>query len=173
MKTCKICSVDFPATTEYFYKNVSKGKTYLDSYCKKCKTNKKVEWQRNNRDKVNASAATYRTKNKDIMNKKMNEYYYKNKEKYNGYDRKRRALKIGNGFEKYEDSQVLDLYGTNCYLCDMPIDLNAPRKVGVDGWKTGLHIEHFVAIANGGPDTLDNVRPSHGWCNLSKNAKVM
>lgn len=187
MKTCKLCNIDFPITTEYFYTGVTKGKTYFDSYCKKCKNNKKVEWQRNNKDKVNANALIYRTKNKykideygsisciknkNILNKKMNDYYYKNKEKYNGYDRKRRALKASNGFEKYQESQVLDIYGTNCYLCDMPIDLNAPRKVGVAGWKTGLHIEHFVAIANGGPDTLDNVRPSHGWCNLSKGYSI-
>jgi hypothetical protein len=79
MKTCKLCKNNFPANNEYFYKNVSKGKAYLDSYCKKCKTAKKVEWQRNNKDKVNASAATYRTKNRDIMNKKMNDYYYQNK----------------------------------------------------------------------------------------------
>ena len=168
MKTCKLCKNDFPANNEYFYKSVSKGKVYFDSYCKKCKTTKKVEWQRNNKDKVNASAATYRTKNRDIMNKKMNDYYYQNKEKYMGYDRKRRALKASNGFDKYEEAEVLDMYGTNCYLCDMPVDLNAPRKVGVAGWKSGLHIEHFVAIANGGSDTLENVRPSHGWCNLSK-----
>jgi 5-methylcytosine-specific restriction endonuclease McrA len=50
----------------------------------------------------------------------------------------------------------------------MPIDFNSPRQVGKPGWRSGLHIDHFVDISLGGPDTLENVRPSHGWCNLTK-----
>jgi hypothetical protein len=166
-----MCSLDFPVNKECFYTITRRGKIYFDSYCKQCKNAQKVAWQRNNRDKANAAGATYRRKNRDITNKKINDYYYQNKEKYNGYNRKRRALKASNGFEKYEEAEVLKLYGTNCYLCDMPIDLNASRKVGVVGWKSGLHIEHFVAIVNGGSDTIENVRPSHGWCNLTKGSK--
>ena len=38
--------------------------------------------------------------------------------------------------------------------------------------ESGLHIEHFIDIALGGPDTLENVRPSHAWCNLTKAPKI-
>jgi len=31
-----------------------------------------------------------------------------------------------------------------------------------------LHIDHLVPLAKGGSDTLENVRPAHGICNLRK-----
>jgi 5-methylcytosine-specific restriction endonuclease McrA len=67
---------------------------------------------------------------------------------------------------------MLELYGTNCYLCDMPINLQVSGQPGSNPqWRSGLHIEHFVAITNGGSDTIENVRPSHAWCNLTKGSK--
>jgi hypothetical protein len=74
----------------------------------------------------------------------------------------------GNHFEPYTEIQVLALYGIDCYLCHEPIDMEAPRKVGVPGWQRGLHMEHVIALANGGCDDLGNVRPAHGLCNLQK-----
>ena len=96
-------------------------------------------------------------------------YKKENRQKVNGYDRKRRALKLKNGHEGYTEVEVLHNYGTNCYLCDMPIDLNAPRKVGLPGWETGLHLDHFIELSKGGSDTLSNIRPTHGLCNLKRN----
>lgn len=94
-------------------------------------------------------------------------------EKVRELSRKRRAQKINNGFEKYAESEVLELYGTNCYLCNTQIDMDASRRCGDPGWEKGLHIEHVVNIALGGPDTLDNVRPSHALCNLTKKPREM
>ena len=85
-----------------------------------------------------------------------------------GAKRRRRARKLQNGVEFYTEAQVLELYGTNCYLCKEPIDMNAPRTTWTKGWEKGLHIEHVIDIAKGGPDTLANVRPSHALCNLTK-----
>lgn len=85
-----------------------------------------------------------------------------------GAKRRRRARKLQNGIEYYTEEQVLEKYGTICYLCNKPIDMNAPRTTWTDGWENGLHIEHVIDIALGGYDTLENVRPSHGLCNLTK-----
>ena len=86
--------------------------------------------------------------------------------------RKRRALKLENGHEPYTEQEVLDLYGTNCHLCELPIDLQAPRHASQGkGWQTGLQIDHVVPLSKGGADTIENVRPSHARCNLSKNNK--
>jgi len=49
--------------------------------------------------------------------------------------------------------------------------LLANRSPGKNGWEYSLHIDHFIAIANGGQDTLENVRPSHGICNVKKGAR--
>ena len=70
----------------------------------------------------------------------------------------------------YNELQVIALYGGDCYLCGLGIDFTAPRKTGIEGWENGLHIDHLVPLAKGGVDTLENVRPTHGLCNLRKYA---
>jgi hypothetical protein len=72
----------------------------------------------------------------------------------------------------YSDQDVLDTYGTNCHICSLPVDLDAPRQVGKEGWEKGLHIDHVYPLSKGGLDTLENVRPSHGKCNIIKWATV-
>lgn len=80
---------------------------------------------------------------------------------------------LENGFEFYTVTQVLVLYGKNCHICHDPIDLKASRRVGMGDWLLGLHIDHVLAIALGGPDTLENVRPSHAICNLKKGITII
>ena len=70
----------------------------------------------------------------------------------------------------YNELQVIAIYGGDCYLCGLGIDFTAPRKTGIEGWENGLHIDHLVPLAKGGVDTLENVRPTHGLCNLRKYA---
>lgn len=95
----------------------------------------------------------WRQANKDLVRRKANH---------------RRAKKLANGFEKYTEGQVLELYGSNCAICSLPIDMNAPRTCRQSGWHQGLHIDHVVPISKGGPDTLVNVRPTHAICNIRK-----
>lgn len=80
----------------------------------------------------------------------------------------RRARVAGLNYEVFTDIEMLALYGTDCHICLEPIDLDAPRRVGVPGWELGLHREHVVPITKGGGTTLENCRPSHGLCNLMK-----
>ena len=94
-------------------------------------------------------------------------------EKVRESSRRRRAQKLNNGSEKYTELEVLEKYGLECYLCNTSIDLLATRKVGSEGWERGLHIEHYVDIALGGPDTLQNVRGAHAICNLKKKPRGM
>jgi len=72
----------------------------------------------------------------------------------------------------YSELQVIQTYGTNCHICSNPIDFTAPRKVGQTGWEKGLHIDHVYPLSKGGLDTLENVRPSHGQCNVIKWATI-
>lgn len=160
-------------------------------------------WRASNKEKVAALARVYGKKNRDKLRekdrqrrasnpekyKKQNqEYYKKNKEKIDKkkkewllknphhrseVDRRRRARKANNGYEKYTWQEVIQTYGSNCYLCLKPIDLTAERQTGRPGWEEGLHIDHFVPIVKGGPDTLANVRPTHGRCNLSKGSQIL
>ena len=83
-------------------------------------------------------------------------------------EQRRRAAKasVESDFFTYED--VLNLYGNTCHICNLKIDLSANRKVGLDGWENGLHLDHLMPLARGGSHTLKNIRPSHGYCNIKK-----
>ena len=151
MKKCKESACDAEAK----HKNLCKYHYHKD-YRLKNKTrilSKKREWIKNNKEKISQHQKKYTSSNPEIDRNK---------------DRKRRALKKQNGFEKYTEKDVLLKYGLVCYLCGKDIDFSAPRQAGKQGWQNGLHIDHVLEISLGGPDTLENVRPTHALCNLRK-----
>ena len=169
MKTCIVCKQEFPGTLEYFHKH----RKSLKSYCKTCSNKINKQWQKANPEKVKAKNNVWRKANRTKANATSSAWHKANPSSAIKRNHKRKALKLGNGFEEYSHEQIFKLYGTNCYLCDMPINLKVSGKSGSNPqWRSGLHIEHFIDIALGGPDTLENVRPSHAWCNLTKAPKI-
>jgi 5-methylcytosine-specific restriction endonuclease McrA len=86
---------------------------------------------------------------------------------------RRRARRRSNGYEFYSLQDAIDIYGTICHLCDQEIDLFHPRKVGAEGWEKSFQLDHIIPISQGGPDTLDNVRPSHARCNMNRRTKTV
>lgn len=174
MKICSKCNKNLPATNEYFYNHAGR-KDGLDTSCKVCHLAAKKEWFKNNKEIKSARDKARYEKNKDKILAANREYYRNNKEKHlikGRVAKSRRRAKIkGNGWEPYTEEQMLDKYGTICYLCNEEIDLQAPRSSGAPGWERSLWKEHVTAIANGGSDTLDNVKPSHALCNLNKGIK--
>jgi len=160
------------------------------SYCKKCHSQRSRDYYQNNKESVKERARLYRKEyyqaNKNAVLGKHKEYRKNNKEAFNERDLKyqkahpeigrrkkarRRARLKNNAFESYTESQVLDSYGSLCHLCGLAIDLSAPRHTAVAGWENGLHIDHVIPLSKGGDDTLENVRPSHGKCNLKKGSQ--
>jgi len=114
----------------------------------------RLRYQKNNRAHVTAK---YRAANLDKV-----------RARERSKNRKRRAsITID-----YNELQVIATYGIDCYLCGNEIDFMSPRKAGVPGWENGLHIDHLLPISKGGSDCLENVRPTHGICNLKKWATV-
>ena len=85
----------------------------------------------------------------------------------------KRAREYGAKHIPYELNEVLNTYGTNCHICQEPIDMNAPRRVGLDGWEQGLHLDHLIPLSKGGEDTIENIRPTHGQCNLIKHTTIL
>jgi 5-methylcytosine-specific restriction endonuclease McrA len=178
MKKCNFC-LEVKETSEFGKEpRVSSG---LQAVCKDCKKIKNSKWQKENRDKQNISQAIWRKNNPDKVLEYSERYkeskaaankqwHVKNKDKNRAYLRARRARIRGSEFEFFTESQLMSKYGTQCYLCNKPIDLAAPRKIGAPGWEMGLHVEHVVPISKGGGTTLKNTRPSHGICNLRKGA---
>jgi hypothetical protein len=194
-KICNSCGEDKPFED---YSKQANRKDGLRGDCRICNRLKAVAWQKANSEKrkvtLRRAQAKYRERHPEKIKadnekfKKLNPDYGKNWRKNNPEktkeyrkrhylkglektlerNRKRKALLVSNKHIAYTEQQVLDLYGTNCYLCQKPIDLTAPRWTKYDGWQLGLHIEHVIDVALGGPNTLENVRPAHGLCNLQK-----
>lgn len=161
----------------YWYQtNKEKIKEKQKKYYKKRKNEYSIynkKYREKNREKFIKSNIKYREKNKEKISIYRKKYYLKNPEIDRNNNRRRRARERDNGYSIYKESEVLEKYGIDCYLCNKPIDLSATRKCGSPGWEFGLHIEHVIDIALGGPDTLENVRPSHGICNLKKKPREM
>jgi len=164
--------------------------------CKDARAKYMREYSKNNPKVIKASnKRRWARMDKDLHRQRGREYWQKNKDRLNEYQRnlrkdnprftelhnatsRRRRARIRNqGYEFFTEADVLNKYGFSCHLCGLKIDLTAPRsgrsKGALElGWEQGLHIDHIIPIARGGSDTLDNVRPSHAICNLSKGDKV-
>jgi 5-methylcytosine-specific restriction endonuclease McrA len=136
-----------------------------------------------NAEKMKAKAKENYQQNKDRRRETGKAWQQANLEKVRSYNRKayaknpdsalrrvhRRKARIrGNGYKPYTLEQVLEKYGAICHLCETSIDLTLPRKIGVEGWEYGLHLDHIIPLVKGGPDTLENVAPAHAICNLEK-----
>lgn len=176
-KKCSVCGELKLATTEYFYKRNNS----LQGKCKICYNKYQAERQStpeakqkrharlsSQREQINARQRNYWKLNADKLRKYHSEYDKSRPEKALARVHRRRARLLGNGTEKYTVIDVLEKWGTACHLCGIQVDLNAPRKVGKSGWEMGLHLDHVIKLSDGGPDKLDNVKPSHGICNLRK-----
>lgn len=134
------------------------------------KINKKSNlFREQNVEKIKQYQEVYRAENKEARN----QYRLANLEKFRHYSRKRKAWKLNNGYEEYTEQEVLDRWGEDCHICFEPIDFEASRKVGINNWEKGFHIDHLIPLAKGGSDSIGNVRPAHALCNLQKNAKQL
>jgi len=146
-----------------------------------------AKWRSKNTEKKRESANSWSKKNKEKVLEYSKKYYYENlkterlrNKAYRSLHpeagasraRRRRAREKNVEVSPYTEKQILSLYGVNCHLCYEKINLNASRWIGRGDWEYGLHIDHVVPISKGGGDTLQNVRPSHGICNIKKGDRV-
>jgi 5-methylcytosine-specific restriction endonuclease McrA len=172
MKECTKCfeSKPFSAFGKFIH-----SKDGLKPHCKACRSSTGQNYYLANREAIREKVRVSNATNPESNRSRVARWRKDNPEKVLELSRRRenrrRARKKENGFAFYAESEVLNVYGTTCHLCNVEIDLLAPRKVGRSGWENGLHIDHLVPIAKGGSDTLENVRPAHGKCNLEKSSK--
>ena len=174
MKPCIVCNKEID------------GSHY--SYCKSCNNKQAAEYHQNNKEKILEQKKEYYQNNKEKTLEQKKERYQNNKEKFNKqnkeykqnnphkgreYNRKRRALKKASIHKPYTEDQVLKLYGAACHICKKPVNLSANRSPGAPGWEQGLHIDHVIPLSRGGADTIDNVKPAHGLCNIQKSASIL
>ena len=186
-KTCTKCGQTKPYS-DYYKDTNTHG---LRAACKPC-MNKSAKISRaKNPSKHRQTNLAYYYANKNELNEyrrskwpelykskieyhraKGKKYRAENPDKIAGIARRRRALKLSNGAEPYTEAEVLELHGAVCHLCQTKIDLTLNRKIGAEGWRMSLQIDHVIPLSKGGSDTLANVKPSHAKCNMDKGNKV-
>lgn len=184
-KTCTKCGQTKPRTNEFFYRN-KRSPDGLRPDCSECGKARSNKYASENRQRTRQKANEWRSKNLERKNQANRQWYAKNKakirakwksdyqenpEKFKISSRVRRAREKGVVFERYTWQQVVEKWGSVCHICGDLIDLHAPRQMRIPGWEVGLHLDHVIPISKGGPDTLENVKPSHGLCNIQKNNK--
>jgi len=115
----------------------------------------------------------YRINHSEKLTSYYKKRYESNPEAYHSIERRRRAREALVYYEKYSVDDVINAWGTDCYLCLKPIDFDAPRHAitNLPGWELGLHLDHVIPISQGGPDMVDNVKPTHAICNLRRSKK--
>lgn len=173
MKTCSRCQTEKPL--ESFHKRSARKSGYA-SHCKDCDSLRTKVWREDNPEKAAARFTRWKLANPERAVERVKEWKQEHpeetREQYRRKSRKRRA-QIDATKEHYTEAQLFEAYGTSCHICLTSIDLDAPRSTGVEGWEKGLHIDHLIPLSKGGNDTLDNVRPSHGQCNLRKASTII
>ena len=130
-------------------------------------------WQKDHSEQTTATKKASRAKRRDVENKKHREKKRtpSGREQVAKDNHLRRVRAVGGESVPFRNADMIKLYGTTCYLCDEEIDLDAPRKCGAHGWQLSFWREHVIPLVAGGPDTIENCRPSHAICNLRKGTK--
>lgn len=185
-RTCPRCCVTKPATREFFY--FPKGK--IDSWCSACRRDYVNAYNRANperhrartrawvaanperkrkADKAYAAArpevgraskARYRERNRDETRRRSSEWYKANPEKARLKCRRRYARKK-NAEGSHTVADVLaQLEGQQhrCWWC----------RAKIHGKR--YHVDHRIALANGGSDGPENIVIACPECNVRKSA---
>lgn len=173
MKTCSRCGEE--KSLDLFHKRSARKSGYA-SHCKTCDSNRTKQWREENPETASARFIRWKAANPERAIERVKVWKLENPSATKEAHRRkahRRRLQINATKEFYTERQVLDTYGYSCYLCNEAINFLAPRSAGKKGWERGLHIDHVIPLSKGGSDTLENVRPTHGKCNLKKSNSML
>lgn len=118
---------------------------------------KREEWLRNNRARMAASAAAWRSRNADFWTAYMQQWREDNRERARAYDTARRAQRT----LSRDDRELSVAYRKvirhdPCFYCGESTD--------------EMHFDHFIALKRGGTDHWWNLVRSCSTCNERKNA---
>jgi flagellar hook protein FlgE len=161
-KSCTICQIEFPATTDFFHKCSVRSKHGIKSYCKKCGNKKALERYYKNREHNLLKQKAWHYSNREKRTKQLREYSYSHRDNRNKYlakkmkqdgqfkirknirDRMRSAMQ-----GKSKSKNTMELLG--CTIEELKTHLEKQFTHGMN-WdnygKKGWHIDHILPCAS-------------------------
>jgi 5-methylcytosine-specific restriction endonuclease McrA len=194
-KICNTCHVEFPSTLEYFHKHTM-TRDKLRTSCKSCTNKANAAYQKANPEKIKAKndawvkanperhranqlawsranpekKYAWRKANPEKNKAAIAKWKKANPDKIRETRRKKVAKDKGVYHQDWTEKQLFETYGTNCYLCNKPIDFDAPKKGPGSDYSSWP--DHITPTSRGGENTIKNVMPCHAVCNRSKHDKT-
>jgi len=104
----------------------------------------------------------WRAENKAIFMAQCARYRKAHPEKSRERCSRRRARIHNATIEPVNYIDVLARDGRWCYLCEKDITLTDE-----------MHFDHVIPLSKGGAHTMENIRPTHGTCNVRKHSKIL
>lgn len=170
MRLCKKCGIEKPFSE---FSKASAKPGGISYRCRLCNAENAREWRINNEERFKQTLRNNYLNNRENRLQKAKDWREANRDVKRDYNRNRKLKLKDSTIGCFTESDIIELYGTSCHLCGFAIDMKAPRQSGKPGWQNGLHIDHVVPVSRGGKNTIENVRPSHGLCNLKKNNRMV
>lgn len=122
-------------------------------------------WRTENREQFLASMRSWYQRNKEYHRQYSRRWSAANRDKvreYSANSRAKRSAQKRNAEGKIEWINRREIWKRDrgiCGLCALPVPFR------------DMHLDHKVALANGGPHTKANVHTTHSRCNLSKGSR--
>lgn len=156
--------------------NTARQKAYREANAEKVRESQ-ARWREENREANNARRRARRATMTDEQRAAERAYRDKIRERKNAWtrayqstlegrekrllkQRARDARKLANFVEDVHSLVVLERDDGVCGICGKDVD------------PTDFHVDHIVAIANGGEHSYANVQTAHPLCNARKGARV-
>jgi 5-methylcytosine-specific restriction endonuclease McrA len=180
LKQCtnKKCLEFYPATEEFFYKQIRRTKTkgtfyVLSSHCKTCTRVVNKEHGRQNKDKRKEYFQEYYSENKEKVLQQQKEYRYENwdirHEKHKEWIRNNKSKskeyrddRISKKYHEINDEEwndCLHYFSYSCAYCGIP------EEKAIEQFNNRLHKEH---VEHDGENDLSNAVPACKKCNSRK-----
>lgn len=117
-------------------------------------------WHEANADRSKANSAAYRAANPERISATQKEWFAANPNAKRVYEQNRRARKRESGgvLSRGLSAKLFFLQKGKCVCCGLPLG-------------DGYHMDHIIALSQGGANSDDNVQLLRMRCNIQKKAK--
>jgi 5-methylcytosine-specific restriction endonuclease McrA len=120
----------------------------------------------------NANRTEYRNNNPKIIKASRDKHYRAYPERAMARAKKREEMLKAAITDNHTLQDIIDTYGTDCHLCNEPIDMTAPRKNGQENWQVGFQVDHIIPISRGGVHVHTNIQVIPASLNCRKSNKL-